>query len=87
MVLPSEDKDEIAKPESAWALLKPWGLTPDNARLERSAVYRFQARWDRALAQRTLRDCRGRGTPDAPFCGRRHVCGGCAMQLLCHGGC
>jgi len=45
MVLPSEDKDEIAKPESAWALLKPWGLTPDNARLERSAVYRFQARW------------------------------------------
>jgi len=45
MVLPSEDKDEIAKPQSAWRLLKPWGLTPDNAQLERSAVYRFQARW------------------------------------------
>jgi 3-(3-hydroxy-phenyl)propionate hydroxylase len=45
MVLPSEDKDEIAKPESAWRLLEPWGLTPDNAELERSAVYRFQARW------------------------------------------
>lgn len=26
-------------------MLKPWGLTPDNAELERSAVYRFQARW------------------------------------------
>lgn len=45
MVLPTEDKDEIAKPESAWRLLEPWGLTPDNAKLERSAVYRFQARY------------------------------------------
>jgi hypothetical protein len=25
--------------------LQPWGLTPENAELERSAVYRFQARW------------------------------------------
>lgn len=45
MVLPEESSVEIAKPENAWKLLKPWGLTPDNARLERSAVYRFQARW------------------------------------------
>ncbi len=45
MVLPGEDKDDIATPESAWRLLEPWGLTPDNAKLERSAVYRFQARW------------------------------------------
>lgn len=45
MVLPTEDKDEIAKETSAWRLLEPWGLTPDNAQLERSAVYRFQARY------------------------------------------
>ncbi len=45
MVLPDEDKDAIAEPETAWELLEPWGLTPDNAQLERSAVYRFQARW------------------------------------------
>ena len=45
MVLPTEDKNEIAKRESAWRLLEPWSLTPDNAQLERSAVYRFQARW------------------------------------------
>lgn len=45
MVLPTEDPAEIAKPEAAWRLLEPWGLTPDNAKLERSAVYRFQARW------------------------------------------
>lgn len=45
MVLPGESPEEIAKEESAWKLLEPWGLTPDNATLERSAVYRFQARW------------------------------------------
>ncbi|MEO0670069.1 MAG: bifunctional 3-(3-hydroxy-phenyl)propionate/3-hydroxycinnamic acid hydroxylase [Pseudomonadota bacterium] len=52
MVLPTEDKNEIAQPASAWRLLEPWGLTPDNAVLERSAVYRFQARW----AEHWLRD-------------------------------
>ena len=45
MVLPDESTIEMAKPESAWRLLEPWGLTPNNAKLERSAVYRFQARW------------------------------------------
>jgi len=45
MVLPGEDKDQIAEPENAWRLLEPWGLTPSNAKLERSAIYRFQARW------------------------------------------
>ncbi len=35
----------MAKQESAWQLLEPWGLTPDNVTLERSAVYRFQACW------------------------------------------
>jgi 3-(3-hydroxy-phenyl)propionate hydroxylase len=47
MVLPGESVEEMQKPERAWELLKPWGLTPDNAVLERSAVYRFQARWAR----------------------------------------
>src|SRR5574337_635072 len=45
MVLPGESAGELATPESAWRLLEPWGATPDNATLERSAVYRFQARW------------------------------------------
>ncbi|MGO4391297.1 bifunctional 3-(3-hydroxy-phenyl)propionate/3-hydroxycinnamic acid hydroxylase [Variovorax sp. M-6] len=45
MVLPGESVEEMQKPERAWELLKPWGLTPENAVLERSAVYRFQARW------------------------------------------
>lgn len=45
MVLPGEQAHDLQKPERAWELLAPWGLTPDTAELERSAVYRFQARW------------------------------------------
>jgi len=45
MMLPGESIEEMQKAERAWELLKPWGLTPENAELERSAVYRFQARW------------------------------------------
>ncbi|MBC2836892.1 bifunctional 3-(3-hydroxy-phenyl)propionate/3-hydroxycinnamic acid hydroxylase [Paragemmobacter straminiformis] len=45
MVLPGENPHELQKPDRAWELLQPWGLTPENAELERSAVYRFQARW------------------------------------------
>ncbi len=45
MVLPGESVEEMQTPEKAWELLAPWGLTPENAELERSAVYRFQARW------------------------------------------
>ncbi|WP_172331746.1 bifunctional 3-(3-hydroxy-phenyl)propionate/3-hydroxycinnamic acid hydroxylase [Mangrovicoccus sp. HB161399] len=45
MVLPGEDPVELQTPAAAWRLLEPWGLTPENSELERSAVYRFQARW------------------------------------------
>lgn len=47
MVLPDEAAHELQRPEQAWELLAPWGLTPENSELERSAVYRFQARWAR----------------------------------------
>ncbi|MCE5973138.1 bifunctional 3-(3-hydroxy-phenyl)propionate/3-hydroxycinnamic acid hydroxylase [Sinirhodobacter sp. WL0062] len=45
MVLPHEDPAVLQTEAHAWKLLAPWGLTPENAELERSAVYRFQARW------------------------------------------
>jgi resorcinol 4-hydroxylase (NADPH) len=45
MVLPGESPKELSSPESAWRLLEPWGVTPADADLERSAVYQFQARW------------------------------------------
>lgn len=45
MALPGEDLKELASEESAWKLLEPWGVTPDKAILERSAIYRFESRW------------------------------------------
>lgn len=45
MRLPAETSAELNTTEKAWELLRPYGLTPDNAELERHAVYRFQARW------------------------------------------
>lgn len=47
MLLPGENAAEMASEARAWELLSPWGMTPDNSTLERSAVYRFQARWAR----------------------------------------
>jgi len=45
LALPGEDANDLNKVETAWEFLKPWGLTPDNAVLERHTVYRFQAHW------------------------------------------
>jgi 2-polyprenyl-6-methoxyphenol hydroxylase-like FAD-dependent oxidoreductase len=45
MRLPGEPIEELNSEDTAWRLLAPWGVTPDNAALERHAVYRFQARW------------------------------------------
>lgn len=45
MVLPGEVPEVLQETENAWRLLEPWGVTPDNSLLERSAVYRFQAKW------------------------------------------
>jgi flavoprotein hydroxylase len=45
MRLPGEDLDELNREETAWRLLAAWDVTPENARLERHTVYRFQARW------------------------------------------
>lgn len=50
MVLPHENPEALARDESAWALMAPWGLTPENATLERATVYRFQARWAKTWA-------------------------------------
>ena len=44
MVLAGETPEALAQPDAVWRLLAPWGMTPTNARLERSALYRFAAR-------------------------------------------
>jgi flavoprotein hydroxylase len=45
MRLPHESLDELNEEARAWELLAPWDVTPGNARLERHAVYTFNARY------------------------------------------
>jgi len=45
MLVPGDDPAAMTKPETTWALLAPWDITPDNAILERHAVYTFRAAW------------------------------------------
>jgi 2-polyprenyl-6-methoxyphenol hydroxylase-like FAD-dependent oxidoreductase len=54
MRLPHESKDDLSDEAVAWSLLEPWDVRPDNARIERNAVYTFQAqvatRWQEGRA-------------------------------------
>jgi flavoprotein hydroxylase len=45
MRLPHETLDELNERETAWRLLAAWDVRPDNATLERHAVYTFRACW------------------------------------------
>lgn len=45
MRIPGEPVEEFGRAENAWKLLALFGITPDNATLERHAVYTFQARY------------------------------------------
>jgi 2-polyprenyl-6-methoxyphenol hydroxylase-like FAD-dependent oxidoreductase len=44
MRLADESRDELNQEATAWKLLEPWDVHPGNARIERHAVYTFQAR-------------------------------------------
>ncbi|WSV66407.1 bifunctional 3-(3-hydroxy-phenyl)propionate/3-hydroxycinnamic acid hydroxylase [Streptomyces sp. NBC_01012] len=37
--------EELGMDSTAWHLMAPWGVTPENAELERHAVYTFRGRW------------------------------------------
>ena len=45
MRLPEESVEDLNNAETAWQLLAPWDITPENATLERHALYSFRARW------------------------------------------
>ena len=45
MRLPGESVEDLNNSETAWQLLAPWDITPENATLERHALYTFKARW------------------------------------------
>lgn len=51
MLMPGDDPQQLITPHSIWALLAPW-LSPDDASIERQALYTFHA----AIAQRWRRD-------------------------------
>jgi len=39
--------EQLGRESTAWALMAPWGVTPETAELERHAVYTFRGRWAR----------------------------------------
>ena len=45
MRLPGETLESLNTAETAWKLLARWDITPDNATLERHAVYTFRGAW------------------------------------------
>jgi 2-polyprenyl-6-methoxyphenol hydroxylase-like FAD-dependent oxidoreductase len=45
MRLPQESVEALSCEDSAWRLLAPWDVRPDNAKLLRHAVYTFRACW------------------------------------------
>ncbi|MGW4272653.1 bifunctional 3-(3-hydroxy-phenyl)propionate/3-hydroxycinnamic acid hydroxylase MhpA [Streptomyces seoulensis] len=45
MRLPGESIEELKREETLWRMLEMFSVRPDNATLERHAVYTFQARW------------------------------------------
>jgi hypothetical protein len=75
MVSPGESASELSSEESAWRLLKPWGVTPEGAALERSEVCRFQSPMGREPAPRKGIDRRRCRPRDATVRRRRHVRG------------
>lgn len=45
MRLPGETIDQLNTTETAWKLLAPWNIDPNNATLERHVVYTFRGSW------------------------------------------
>ncbi len=44
---PDTTAEVLGRADTAWRLMAPWGVTPENARLERHAVYTFRGQWAR----------------------------------------
>lgn len=42
MVMPGDDRESLVRPETIWKMVAPW-LRPDQARLERAAIYTFHS--------------------------------------------
>ena len=53
MVLPGDDREALVQPETLWKLVAPW-VRPDQARLERAAIYTFHSVIAEGWRQRRL---------------------------------
>ena len=45
MIVPGDDPETMTQPDTCWTLLAEWGVTPENAELERHAIYTFRGAW------------------------------------------
>ena len=73
MRLPDETREELNQEAIAWKLLEPWDVHPGNARIERHAVYTFQARVADRWQDGRVVPRRRRRAPDAAVRGPGHV--------------
>ena len=69
MLMPGDDPATIARPESVWPLLKPW-VTPEDATLERPAVYTFHSVVARGWRQGRLMIAGDAAHQTPPFMGQ-----------------
>lgn len=44
MLMPGETPESMSSPAAAWHLIADWGFTPENSRLVRHTVFRFQSK-------------------------------------------
>ncbi|TAJ48501.1 MAG: bifunctional 3-(3-hydroxy-phenyl)propionate/3-hydroxycinnamic acid hydroxylase [Herbiconiux sp.] len=75
MIMPGEDASTMATPENAWRLVEPWGVSQNEAELERLAVYTFRARWATRWTEGRVSIAGDAAHQMPPFFGRGMVSG------------
>jgi len=69
MLMPGDDPETIARPESVWSLLRPW-TGPDRASIVRAVVYTFHAVLARGWRRGRLLLCGDAAHQSPPFMGQ-----------------
>lgn len=75
MLMPGENAAEFITEQNAWLLVEPWGVTPENADLERLAMYTFHARHVTAWSRGRVFVAGDAAHQMPPFFGRGMVSG------------